>query len=73
MIIKDDFDPNKINFDIEVNELSLRYSALKRAIKDLTEDDNFLPSMRLDVIVNLQAEASHIIKILKIIYASKST
>lgn len=70
-MIQDDFDPNKINFDVEVNELALRLTALQRAIKEITENDYLQMDNRLDVLANLQAEANHIKKIFNVVFFQK--
>lgn len=66
------FDPNKINFDLEMNELILRLTQIKRAMKDITEGDYISGGKRLDVLASLQAEATHIDKILNMVDFNKA-
>ena len=66
------FDPNKINFDLEMNELILRLTQIKRAMKDITEGDYLSGEKRLDVLASLQAEATHIDKILNMVDFNKA-
>jgi len=54
------FDPNKINFDIESNELAMRLANLKRTMKELNEPSSLNDQAKLEVLINLQAEATHI-------------
>jgi hypothetical protein len=70
-MIQDDFDPNKISFDVEVNELALRLTALQRASKEITETDLIPSNNRLDVLANLQAEINHIKKIFNVVFYQK--
>lgn len=62
-----DFDPSKIDFDVEMNELSMRYTSIKKAINFISNDDTFEPEDRLEIMLNLQKELEHIKKIYKMI------
>lgn len=62
-----DFDPSKIDFDVEMNELSMRYVSIKKAIDVIGEDETFNSEDKIEILLNLQKELSHIKSIYKLI------
>lgn len=69
--MEETFDPNKINFDLEMNELILRMTSLKRAIDDISVAKNFTQEKKLEIIFNLQSEYHHIEKIIEMVFPQK--
>lgn len=61
-----EFDPQKIDFDIELNELTIRYVNLKKSLDYLREDESFDKDIKFDVILNINKELGHINNIFKL-------